>query len=68
MALAAARANAALDGNEFVTEDDARVAASLVLAPRATRLPPVPEEADAPEPEAHDHDHDHDHDHGHDHD
>ena len=53
MALAAARANAALDGNDQVTEDDARVAASLVLAPRATRLPPVPEEAEAPEPEAH---------------
>ncbi len=52
MALAAARANAALDGNDQVTEDDARVAASLVLAPRATRLPPVPEEAEAPEPEA----------------
>ncbi len=53
MALAAARANAALDGNDQVTEDDARVAASLVLAPRATRLPPVPEDAEAPEPEAH---------------
>ncbi len=53
MALAAARANAALDGNDQVTEDDARVAASLVLAPRASRLPPVPEEAEAPEPEAH---------------
>ncbi|NCW78856.1 MAG: magnesium chelatase subunit D, partial [Oxalobacteraceae bacterium] len=52
MALAAARANAALDGNDQVTEDDARVAASLVLAPRATRLPPIPEEADASEPEA----------------
>ena len=53
MALAAARANAALDGNEQVTEDDARVAASLVLAPRATRLPPMADEAEAPEPEAH---------------
>ena len=53
MALAAARANAALDGNDQVTEDDARVAASQVLAPRATRLPPVSEEAEAPEPEAH---------------
>ena len=53
MALAGARANAALDGNEQVTEDDARVAASLVLAPRATRLPPMPDEAEAPEPEAH---------------
>ncbi|MFM8467364.1 MAG: magnesium chelatase subunit D [Oxalobacteraceae bacterium] len=50
MALAAARANAALDGNEQVSEDDARVAASLVLAPRATRLPPAPEADDASEP------------------
>lgn len=55
MAMAAARANAALDGNEQVTDDDARVAASLVLAPRATRLPPVPEdtEPEVAEPEAH---------------
>ncbi len=54
MAVAAARANAALDGNVQVTEDDARLAASLVLAPRATRLPPMPEqeEPDAGEPEA----------------
>ncbi len=56
LSVATARANAALDGNQQVTEDDARVAASLVLAPRATRLPPVPDEDDAeraePEPEA----------------
>lgn len=54
LAMAAARASAALDGNQQVTEDDARVAASLVLASRATRLPPLPEDADAEasEPEA----------------
>ncbi len=56
LSVATARANAALDGNQQVTEDDARVAASLVLAPRATRLPPVRDEDDAeraePEPEA----------------
>ena len=48
MALAVTRASAALDGNDTATDDDARVAAALVLGPRATRLPP------APEPEAHD--------------
>ena len=47
MALSVARASAALDGNEIATDDDARVAATLVLAPRATRMPP------APEPEEH---------------
>lgn len=50
MALAVARASAALDGNDAATDDDARLAAALVLGPRATRLPP------APEPEAHDED------------
>ncbi len=44
-ALAAARASAALDGNDLCTEDDARIAASLVLAPRATQLPPSGETA-----------------------
>ncbi len=44
-ALAAARASAALDGNDLCTEDDARIAASLVLAPRATQLPPSSEAA-----------------------
>lgn len=48
MALAVTRASAALDGNDTATDDDARMAAALVLGPRATRLPP------APEPEAHD--------------
>ena len=43
-ALRAARAAAALAGCESVTHDDAALAARLVLAPRATRLPPAPEE------------------------
>lgn len=59
LAVAAARASAALDGNAAAGEDDARIAAALVLAPRATRLPPAPETgesaaepAPAPPPEA----------------
>lgn len=48
MAIAAARASAALDGNDSVTEDDASMAAALVLAPRATRLPPTPDQQDTP--------------------
>ena len=36
----AARVAAALDRRSKVTEDDAALAAALVLAPRATRLPP----------------------------
>ena len=50
-ALAAARANAALDGNAVPTDDDAQIAAALVLAPRATQLPPSeepPAEEDMP--------------------
>ena len=67
MAVAVARASSALDGNDTVTDDDARMAAALVLAPRATRMPPSseqePEEeieeqteqqADAPPPESQD--------------
>ena len=43
MTLSAARANAALNGDADVGADDVRAAAELVLAPRATRLPPAPQ-------------------------
>jgi magnesium chelatase subunit D len=46
-ALRAARAHAALAGRDAVAAEDLEMAAALVLAPRATRLP-----EDAPEPEA----------------
>ena len=56
MALAVARASAALDGNDTATDEDARIAASLVLGPRATRMPPAPEseaqDEEDPEPPA----------------
>jgi len=45
MALRCARAHAALHGRLMLVEADAEMAAALVLAPRATRLPPPPEEA-----------------------
>lgn len=51
LALAAARASAALDGRTFLTEEDAALAARLVLGPRATRLPSPKTEAE-PEAEA----------------
>jgi magnesium chelatase subunit D len=43
LALRVARVSAALDENEAVTEEDASIAAQLVLGPRATRLPSMPE-------------------------
>lgn len=49
-ALRAARAAAMLDGRSQPDQDDLALAAALVLAPRATRLPP-PKETEA-EPEA----------------
>jgi magnesium chelatase subunit D len=54
----AARAAAALAGCDTVEEEHIAVAARLVLAPRATRLPPAPpepaQEETAPEPPAQD--------------
>jgi magnesium chelatase subunit D len=53
MTMAAARANAALHGELEASGEDVRAAAELVLAPRATRLPPSPQDAAAdnePEP------------------
>jgi magnesium chelatase subunit D len=47
-ALAAARAHAAWQGRREVTVEDAALAARLVLAPRATQLPPQPLAADPP--------------------
>jgi magnesium chelatase subunit D len=47
-----ARIVAALDGREQATQDDAAAAARLVLAPRATRLPPAPAELPPDEPPA----------------
>ena len=48
LALRAARAVAALAGHPEVTEEDAVLAARLVLGPRATRVPQPPAEDQAP--------------------
>ncbi|MBX9926999.1 MAG: magnesium chelatase subunit D [Hyphomicrobiaceae bacterium] len=49
LAVKAARASAALAGRQEASDDDARLAAALVLAHRATRLPAdQPSEDDAP--------------------
>jgi magnesium chelatase subunit D len=51
MTLSAGRANAALNSDLNVGGDDVRSAAELVLAPRATRLPPVSQPDPSPEQE-----------------
>lgn len=51
-ALAVARSAAALAGRSALAEDDIALAARLVLAPRATRLPAPPDGVENPEPEA----------------
>lgn len=52
MALRAARAIAALDGRTEVDDDDAGLAARLILAPRAVTFPvPAEEEPDQPAPQ-----------------
>ena len=51
MARAVACASAALMGNQTVSDDDARLAATLVLSPRATRMPPAPEQEQEEQPE-----------------
>jgi magnesium chelatase subunit D len=50
-AVKVARLSAALFGRDAVAETDAALAAALVLAPRATRLPAVPEDAPEPQPD-----------------
>lgn len=50
-ALTAARAHAALNRRSSLAEEDLSAAARLVLAPRATRLPPAPEAEQESQPE-----------------
>ncbi|OYT99662.1 MAG: magnesium chelatase ATPase subunit D [Burkholderiales bacterium PBB1] len=50
LAVRVARASAALDGRLRITDDDAQLAAALVLAPRATQVPAPP--ADQPPDDA----------------
>ncbi len=45
-----ARAHAALQGHDEVQDEDAALAARLVLAPRATRMPPSPDTQEPPDP------------------
>jgi magnesium chelatase subunit D len=52
LAFRVARAAAALGGRTIVSEDDAAVAARLVLAPRALRIPASDSPGDAPDPDA----------------
>ncbi|MBK1690657.1 magnesium chelatase subunit D [Ectothiorhodospira mobilis] len=49
LALRVARAAAALDGRDTISQEDATLAARLVLAPRATMLPAAEEENEEPQ-------------------